>query len=365
MKIPLCGLKILEIYCLTPQEFEDFKWGVYHLELFTSETGRPPMSANQFVLLFQISFGCKLPISKVSKLRRSDIDLNEKVVLSRNNKNGKLIKIPIRNNDYVKLHKYLQGMFSAQRLFPIAENTVRKYAKDAMRLSGLTITTNQAKSIYPKVVNSRKNNSRFKIKKIMRAKKPRKLTPAQEKKCWDLNPHMCNLCGKQLTGISETEFDHTKAFTKGGNTDLTNVKLSHRSCNNQKGIRSLKTARKMLGYHKNIKKTRIEMNLVKKKRVRIRTRNDFTLEKFFENGKEYVRILHPRKTIEACLILCNKEHCKWWNDNSMLPRHIQTGGGGNVLLPQDAENANPMIIVMSGKHAIRKMKLKDMVLTHS
>ncbi|HEV2192529.1 MAG TPA: hypothetical protein VGR54_02795 [Nitrosopumilaceae archaeon] len=90
----------------------------------------------------------------------------------------------------------------------------------------------------------------------------------------------------------------------------------------------------------------------------------FTLEKFFENGKEYVRILHPSKTVEACLILCNKKPCKWWDDNSILPRHIQAGGGGNVLLPQDAESTNPTIIVMSGKRAIRKMKLKDMVLTH-
>ena len=83
----------------------------------------------------------------------------------------------------------------------------------------------------------------------------------------------------------------------------------------------------MLGYYKNIKKTRVEINPTKKKRTRIKTRNDFTLEKFFENGKEYVRILHPSKTVEACLILCNKEPCKWWDDNGILPRHIRAWWG--------------------------------------
>ncbi|SHO47625.1 HNH endonuclease [Nitrosotalea sinensis] len=200
--------------------------------------------------------------------------------------------------------------------------------------------------------------------KIKNTKKPRNLTHAQEKKCWDLNPHMCNLCGRKLHGISDTEFEHTQAFAKGGATDLTNVKLSHRSCNTQKGTKSLKVARKMLGYHKNIKKSLIELKLLKKKSTRKNMMHNFTLEKFFENGKEYVRILHPSKTVEACLILCNKDPCKWWDDNSILPRHIRSGGGGNVLLPQDVGNTNPTITVMSGKRAIRKMKLKDMVLTH-
>lgn len=199
--------------------------------------------------------------------------------------------------------------------------------------------------------------------KIKNTKKPRKLTPAQEKKCWDLNPHICNLCGKQLHGISETEFEHTKPYSKDGNTDLTNIKFSHRSCNNQKGTKSLKAARKILGYYKNIKKTRRDIKLVKTKR-RPKTTYGFTLEKFYENGKEYVRILHPTKTVEACLILCNKEPCKWWDDNSILPRHIRAGGGENVLLPENTEDINHIITVISGKRAICKMKLKDMVLTH-
>jgi len=90
----------------------------------------------------------------------------------------------------------------------------------------------------------------------------------------------------------------------------------------------------------------------------------FTLEKFSENGSEYVRILHPTKTIDACSILCNKDICKWWNDNSTSPRHIPTGGGGNVLLPENAEDNNSTITIMSGKKTIRKMKLKDIISTN-
>ena len=61
----------------------------------------------------------------------------------------------------------------------------------------------------------------------------------KKKYAGDLNPHICNLCGKQLHGISETEFEHTKAFAKKGPTDLTNVKLAHGSCNKQKGIKKV------------------------------------------------------------------------------------------------------------------------------
>ena len=156
------------MYRLTPDDFEAFKWGVYHLDPFTSETGRPPMNASQFVLLFQISFGCKLPIFQVSKLRRSDIDLNEKVVLSRNNKNGRIIKTPIRNDDYVKLQKYLKGMFHDQRLFLAPVNTVRMYAKDAMRLSSLgeQIDLNDQQN-----VNSRKKSLQYTIREGKRGKK--------------------------------------------------------------------------------------------------------------------------------------------------------------------------------------------------
>lgn len=165
-------LKNFEIYRLTPVEFEEFLWGVYHLEPFTSETGRPPMPASQFVLLFQISFGCKLSISKVSKLRRSNIDLEEKVVLIKNNKNGRVVKTPIRNNEYVKLQKYLQGMFHTQKLFPTTENTARIYARDALRMSGLAGSISQIDLNDQKVVYSRKKSSQYRIREGKRVKRP-------------------------------------------------------------------------------------------------------------------------------------------------------------------------------------------------
>lgn len=91
-----------------------------------------------------------------------------------------------------------------------------------------------------------------------KTKERRGLTPAQEKLCWDNNPHICNLCGNQINRISEVEFDHSKAFTKGGKTNLANVKLSHPACNKQKGKKSLTEARKMLGYYSNIRKKKMK-----------------------------------------------------------------------------------------------------------
>lgn len=189
-----------------------------------------------------------------------------------------------------------------------------------------------------------------------KAKERRMLTSAQEKLCWDNNPHICNLCGNQINRISDVEFDHSKAFAKGGKTNLTNVKLSHRACNKQKGEKSLTEARKMLGYYSTIKKSDIE-NINKDK-------FDFSLEQFFENNNHYVRIRNSGGTIESCTILYNNEKCNWWDMDQPLPRHIYAGEGGNVIIPKHSEKINSIMTVMGGDKVIRKIKLLDVPFTH-
>jgi 5-methylcytosine-specific restriction endonuclease McrA len=84
--------------------------------------------------------------------------------------------------------------------------------------------------------------------------KKRQLTNAQKIWIWDNNPHKCNICGKRVTKLGEAEFDHTKAYSKGGSTSLTNVKITHRACNRLKGTKSIGTAKKMMGGKKTTKK---------------------------------------------------------------------------------------------------------------
>jgi 5-methylcytosine-specific restriction endonuclease McrA len=81
-------------------------------------------------------------------------------------------------------------------------------------------------------------------------KKKRQLTNAQKLWCWENNPHVCNICKKRVSKLSDAEFDHTGPHSKGGATNLTNVKISHRQCNRLKGTKTLTTSRRMFGVKK-------------------------------------------------------------------------------------------------------------------
>ena len=78
-------------------------------------------------------------------------------------------------------------------------------------------------------------------------KRRRNLTPALEKWCWDNKSHICNICGKRVTKITEAEFDHTRAYSKSGATNLSNVRIVHKACNRIKGKKSLSETKKLLG----------------------------------------------------------------------------------------------------------------------
>lgn len=75
----------------------------------------------------------------------------------------------------------------------------------------------------------------------------RQLTNAQKIFCWENNSHTCHICGKRVSKFSDAEFDHKRAYSKGGTTGLGNVKIVHRQCNRLKGSKSLSETKKLLG----------------------------------------------------------------------------------------------------------------------
>ena len=77
--------------------------------------------------------------------------------------------------------------------------------------------------------------------------KKRNLTNAQKIWCWENKSHKCYICLKRISKLSEAEFDHKRAYVKGGATNLGNVKLAHRLCNRLKGSKSLSQIQKELG----------------------------------------------------------------------------------------------------------------------
>src|SRR3989338_2314402 len=84
--------------------------------------------------------------------------------------------------------------------------------------------------------------------------KKRQLTNAQKVFAWENRSHTCNICGKRVTKFSEAEFDHTRAHSKSGATNLSNVKIVHRACNRIKGKKSLSETKKLLGIKSKPKK---------------------------------------------------------------------------------------------------------------
>jgi len=78
-------------------------------------------------------------------------------------------------------------------------------------------------------------------------KKRRQLTHAQKIYAWENNSHTCDVCLKRVTKLSDAEFDHKRAYSKGGATNLGNVVITHRQCNRLKGNKTLSATRRVLG----------------------------------------------------------------------------------------------------------------------
>tara|TARA_Y100000310_G_scaffold301155_1_gene337366 strand:- start:58 stop:441 length:384 start_codon:yes stop_codon:yes gene_type:complete len=117
------------------------------------------------------------------------------------------------------------------------------------------------------------NNPFFSESGAFSGQKPKKrqLTHAQKIYAWENNPHKCNICGKRVVKFSDAEFDHGRAHSKGGATNLSNVKITHRFCNRLKGNKSLSETKKLLG----IKSKTTKKKATKKKASRKKPYNPF------------------------------------------------------------------------------------------
>ena len=126
---------------MTPQMFQEFKWGLMHLEPFTSETGRPPMSSFDYKMMFEIQIGCGLRITEVLNLIREDFDTSHRILKLWNpkTKKGGFQKTTLPPYLIPTLDNYLKRFGNADQIFPINRQNAWRYAKDAGRLAGLTI----------------------------------------------------------------------------------------------------------------------------------------------------------------------------------------------------------------------------------
>ncbi len=62
----------------------------------------------------------------------------------------------------------------------------------------------------------------------------RLFTYEEKKRLFDQN-NVCKLCGNKITYIEDAHVDHEKRFSEGGQTSLSNARLTHRYCNLKRG----------------------------------------------------------------------------------------------------------------------------------
>jgi len=104
-------------------------------------------------------------------------------------------------------------------------------------------------------------------------------------------------------------------------------------------------------------------------KIRIaQTKPKFVLQRFKETVERPVksnwsiRILHPDKTIEKCIVFYNHIRLPWWDkDKPYYERTIGAGGGGNVRIPTEIEMEDAEIEIKDGKKTLRRVKLNDIV----
>jgi len=129
---------------LTPKMFyDDFLDWLVRLQPFHSETGRPPMSANQFYWGTRIQYGCGLRISEMLNLIKSDFDLEHRILTIRKPKTRKkgVQYTSILPFDVKRLENFLSKFNDKEKLFPTSRSTMWKYYKNAGKITGLKLFT--------------------------------------------------------------------------------------------------------------------------------------------------------------------------------------------------------------------------------
>ena len=123
------------------QMYKDFKWGLQHLEPFTSESGRPPMNSFEYKMMFEVQFACGLRITEVLNLIKEDFDLSHKILKLWNpkTKKGGFQKTTLPPYLINSLDGFLKRFSNSDQVFPVNRQNAWRYAKDAGRLAGLSI----------------------------------------------------------------------------------------------------------------------------------------------------------------------------------------------------------------------------------
>lgn len=128
------------------QDFHKFLEAIPKIDSFTKTTAKPPMSVEKFVLMYNVMFYCGLRPEECSKLRKSDIDLDNSVLLVKKSKFGHRERTTITPNLIGSLKDHINNLSNNDFLFaskftrkPLHRATNWNYAKKTGKLAGLKV----------------------------------------------------------------------------------------------------------------------------------------------------------------------------------------------------------------------------------
>lgn len=122
-----------------------FLFWLKRLQPFVSDSGRPPMKADEFVRLFRLLYGSGLRVSEALNLRKKDIDLNHRLLTIAKAKTGYNQRTTILPYDIPVIEKQLNPLSKDDIVFNVNRHIVWQYGKDAGKLAGLPIGEIQGK----------------------------------------------------------------------------------------------------------------------------------------------------------------------------------------------------------------------------
>jgi len=94
---------------------------------------------------------------------------------------------------------------------------------------------------------------------------------------------------------------------------------------------------------------------------------DFILQKFKESVEKpiqsdwSIRILHPNKRIERCMIFYDNTPLPWWDslEQCVYEHFLFVGGGGNVRISKGNEKDDIEVKITDGSKILKKMKFNE------
>jgi hypothetical protein len=94
--------------------------------------------------------------------------------------------------------------------------------------------------------------------------------------------------------------------------------------------------------------------------ISIGIKHDYMVDIFQERRQTFVGFHNGNIALEALSVEYDGAPCPWWNNQSIEPRNLYAGGGGNVLIRNP--NPNHEIVIRSKGRVIERRRLSAITL---